>query len=56
MKSIPIRVNVVILTTSYTTLVATDRERLDFIGKSKWSGEVATGYRTRGKETRYVSK
>ena len=37
------RVNVVIPRTSYTTLVATDRERLGFTGQNKWSGIVATG-------------
>ena len=40
-KSIPTRVNVVIPRKSYTTLVATDRERLGFTSESKWSGVVA---------------
>ena len=35
--------NVVIPRISYTTLVATDREQLDFTGKSKLSDVVATG-------------
>ena len=40
--------NVVIPRTSYTTLIATDRERLGFTDESKWSGVVATGLSNKG--------